>query len=148
MQKFKSNTFRSSNQSNPLPFPYPDLHVDISTVVDQQLQAESPVSGHGSQVQGSVAAVVGLVDVGPTVDQLVGYALLSRVAGHMESSVSKGIRLINLRNRQDGIKYPVNQGSTIFIFQENGPKILMTHSGTTDFCHHLASTKSWVIAMT
>lgn len=72
------------------------LLVDICPIVDQQLQTEGTVGGDGSQVQRSVAALVGLVDISSVVDQLGSHRLLPHVAGHMERSVSKSVGLVNL----------------------------------------------------
>lgn len=78
----------------------PDLLVDVSPIVDQQLQAEGPVGGHSGQVQWGIATPVGLVDVSSLVHQLIGHSLLACVAGHMQSSVPKGIGLIQLKEHQ------------------------------------------------
>lgn len=78
------------------------LLVDICPIVDQQLQTEGTVGGDSSQVQGGVAALVGLVNVGAVVDQLSGHCLLAHVARHMEWSVSKSVGLVDLRAKQQG----------------------------------------------
>lgn len=60
-----------------------DLHVDVSPVVDQQLQTEGAVGGHGSQVQGAEASLVGLVNVSTAVNQLISDCFLSHITGYM-----------------------------------------------------------------
>lgn len=72
------------------------LLVDICPIVDQQLQTEGTVGGDSSQVQGGVAALVGLVNVSAVVDQLGGHCLLAHVARHVERSVSKSVGLVDL----------------------------------------------------
>lgn len=72
------------------------LLVDISPIIDQQLQAEGTVGGDSSQMQRGVAALVGLVDISSIVDELSSHSLLPHVTCYMECSVSKAIWLINL----------------------------------------------------
>lgn len=76
--------------------PAADLHVDVSPVVDQQLQTERAVGGHGSQVQGAEASLVGLVNIGTAVNQLICDCFLPHITGYMQSGVSKSVGLINL----------------------------------------------------
>ncbi|TNN57226.1 hypothetical protein EYF80_032560 [Liparis tanakae] len=76
------------------------LLVDVCPVVDQQLQTEGPVGGDGGQVQGGVAALVGLVHISSVVHQLGRHRLLPHVARHMERRVPKAIGLIDLTAEQ------------------------------------------------
>ena len=74
------------------------LHVDISTIVNEQLETQHPAGGGGGQVQRCVAVVIWLVDVSTIVHQLIGHSVLSHVARHVEGRVSKGVGLISLRD--------------------------------------------------
>lgn len=76
-----------------------DLHVDISSIVHQQLKAQGPIGGDGCQVQGCAATLVGLVHVGAAVHQLIGHCLLTRVARHVQCGVAEGIWLVDLPKR-------------------------------------------------
>lgn len=78
------------------------LLVDICPIVDQQLQTEGTVGGDGSQVQGGVATLVGLVHVGAVVHQLGGHRLLAHVARHVEWSVPESVGLVDLAAKQFG----------------------------------------------
>lgn len=73
------------------------LLVHICPIVDQQLQTEGTVGGDSSQVQGGVAALVGLVDVSAVVHQLGRHCLLAHVARHVERSVPESVGLVDLR---------------------------------------------------
>lgn len=75
------------------------LEVDVGTVVDKQLQAQGPVGGDGGEVQWGEALLVGLVDVGAAVHQLIGHGILAHVAGDVKCSVPKGVRLVDLQHR-------------------------------------------------
>lgn len=79
------------------------LHVDISPVVDQELQTESSVCGGGGEVQRGEALVVGLADVGTVIDQLTDDVVLTVKTGQMERRVPKCVGLINLlsESKQD-----------------------------------------------
>lgn len=85
------------NYTTAINHPVSYLLVHICPIVDQQLQTEGTVGGDGSQVQGGVATLVGLINISSVVHQLRGHRLLAHVAGHVECSVSKTIGLINLR---------------------------------------------------
>lgn len=72
------------------------LHVNISPVVDQELQTECSVCGGSSEVQRGEAFVVGLADVGAVVDQLTDDGILAVETGDVERRVAEGIGLVNL----------------------------------------------------
>lgn len=72
------------------------LHIDISPVVDQELQTERSVCGGGRKVQRSESLVVGLADVGAAVDQLAGHRVLAVKAGQVQCRVPKCVGVINL----------------------------------------------------
>ncbi len=72
------------------------LHVDVSTIVDEQLEAQHPAGGGSSQMQRRAAVVVGLINVGTAVHQFSGHRVLPRVTGHVERCVPKTIGLISL----------------------------------------------------
>lgn len=63
--------------------PAADLHVDVSPIVDQQLQTEGAVGGHSSQVQGAEASLVGLINVSAAVNQLICDCFLPHITGYM-----------------------------------------------------------------
>lgn len=77
-------------------FSWAYLHVDVSSVVDQQLQAERSVRRGSSKVQRGEALVVGLADVGAVINQLVGDGVLSVETGQMERRVPKRVGLVYL----------------------------------------------------
>lgn len=72
------------------------LHIDVSPVVDQELQTERSVCGSCSKMQRSESLVVGLADVGAAVDQLTDDHILAVEAGQVEGRVAKRIGFINL----------------------------------------------------
>lgn len=72
------------------------LHVDVSPVVDQELQTECSVCGSCSKMQRSEALVVRLADVGAAVNQLAGDHVLAVEAGQVEGRVPKCVGFINL----------------------------------------------------
>lgn len=78
------------------PHPFRHLVVDISPVIDQQLQAESAIGGDCSHMQWREALVIRLVDIGSCVHQLNGHSILAQVAGDVQSCVSKSVGLIDL----------------------------------------------------
>lgn len=81
----------------PLPTsPCGHLVVDISPVIDQQLQTECAIGGDGSHVQWREALVIRLVDIGACIHQLNGHGILAKVAGDVQSCVSKSVGLIDL----------------------------------------------------
>lgn len=77
------------------------LYVDVSTVVDQELQTERALGGGSSEVERGEALVVGLADVGAVVDQLADDSILTVKTGHVEGRVPEGIGLINLLPNRD-----------------------------------------------
>lgn len=93
----QNHTHTPPNHTTAVNHPVSYLLVHICPIVDQQLQTEGTVGGDGSQVQGGVATLVGLINISSVVHQLRGHCLLAHVAGHVECSVSKTIGLINLR---------------------------------------------------
>lgn len=76
--------------------PFRHLVVDISPVIDQQLQAERAIGGDCSHMQWCEALVIRLVDIGSCIHQLNSHRILAQVAGDVQSCVSKSIGLINL----------------------------------------------------
>lgn len=72
------------------------LHIDISPVVDQELQTECSVCGGCSKMQRSESLVVGLADVGAAVNQLAGDCVLAIKAGQVERRVPKCVGFVNL----------------------------------------------------
>lgn len=72
------------------------LDVDISSVVDQELQAESAVRGRSSKVERGETFVVRLTHISTVVNQLTHHSILTIKAGYMQSRVSKCIGFINL----------------------------------------------------
>lgn len=76
------------------PFRY--LVIDISPVIDQQLQAESAIGRDCSHMQRREALVIRLVDIGSCIHQLNSHSILAQVAGDVQSCVSKSIGLIDL----------------------------------------------------
>lgn len=74
------------------------LHVDVSPVVDQELQTECSMCGSCSKMQRSEALVVRLADVGAAVNQLAGDHVLAVKAGQVEGRVPKCVGFINLRS--------------------------------------------------
>lgn len=88
--------------SSPTPAPpTPHLKVDVGPVVHQELEAQGPVGGDGSKVQGGEALLIGLIDVGAVVDQLVGHGVLAHVTGDVKCSVTEGIWFIDLGQHQE-----------------------------------------------
>lgn len=73
------------------------LHIDVSTIVDEQLEAQHPTGGCCSQMQWCAAMVVGLSDIGATVYQFAGHSVLPGKTGHMERCVPKNVRFISLK---------------------------------------------------
>lgn len=72
------------------------LVVDISPVINQQLQAEGAIGGDSSHMQRCETLVVWLVNIGSSVHQLNSHSILAQVASDVQSCVSKGIGLIDL----------------------------------------------------
>lgn len=72
------------------------LHIDISPVVDQELQTQRSVCGSRSKMQWSESLVVGLADVGAAVDQLADDRVLAVKTGQVERRVPKCVGFVNL----------------------------------------------------
>lgn len=72
------------------------LHIDVSPVVDQELQTACSVGGSCSKMQWRESLVVGLADVGAAVNQLAGDHVLAVKAGQVERCVPKRVGFINL----------------------------------------------------
>lgn len=72
------------------------LYVDVSPIVDQELQAERSVCGGGGKVQRGEALVVGLANIGTIVDELADDGVLTIEAGHVECCVPKRVGLVYL----------------------------------------------------
>lgn len=72
------------------------LHVDVSAVVDQELQAEGAVRGRGGEVERGEAFVVGLTHVGAVVNQLAHHGILAVKARYVQSRVPKRIGFVDL----------------------------------------------------
>lgn len=72
------------------------LVVDISPVINQQLQAKGAIGGDSSHMQRCETLVVRLVDVGSGVHQLNSHSILAQVAGDVQGCVSKGVGLVDL----------------------------------------------------
>lgn len=73
------------------------LHIDVNTVVDEQLEAQHAAGGRCGQVQWCAAVVVGLSDVSATVDQLGGHSVMAIQAGHVESRVPENVCVVSLQ---------------------------------------------------
>lgn len=78
------------------------LHVDVSSVVDQELEAEGTVCGRSSKVERGEAFVVGLTHVSTMVNQLTHHSILTIKACHMQSRVPKCIGFIYLLEVKKG----------------------------------------------
>jgi hypothetical protein len=76
--------------------PFKHLVVDISPIIDQQLQAESAIGGDCSHMQWCEALIIWLVDIGSCIHQLNSHSILAQVTGDVQSCVSKSVGLINL----------------------------------------------------
>lgn len=86
------------------------LVVDISPVINQQLQAEGAVGGNSSHMQRCEPLVVRLVDIGSGVHQLNSHSILAQVAGDVQGCVSKGVGLVDLSVQGEGMGYQSKQG--------------------------------------
>lgn len=73
------------------------LHVDLSAVVDQELQTACSVGGSCSKMQRRESLVVGLADAGAAVNQLAGDHVLAVKACQVERRVPKRVGFIDLR---------------------------------------------------
>lgn len=78
------------------------LHIDVDTIVDEQLEAQHPAGGRCGQVQWRAAVVVGLSDVCATVDQLGGQRVVPIQAGHVESRVAENVCVVSLQVQKKG----------------------------------------------
>lgn len=72
------------------------LHVDISSVVDQELEAEGTVCGRSSKVERGEAFVVGLTHISTMVNQITHHSILTIKASHVQSRVPKRIGFVYL----------------------------------------------------
>lgn len=72
------------------------LYINVSAIVDQELQTERAMCGGSSKVQWGEALIVRLADIGPAVDQLADNSILAIKTGQVERRVSKCIGLIYL----------------------------------------------------
>lgn len=80
------------------------LHVDVSSVVDQELEAEGTVRGCSGKVQRGEAFVVGLTHISAMVNQLTHHSILTIKACHVQSRVPKRIGFIYLFEIKKGKK--------------------------------------------
>lgn len=78
---------------------YVHLHVDVNAIVDEQLEAKHAAGGRCSEVQRRAAMVVGLIDVGATVDQLGGHCVVTIQAGHVKSRVAENVCVVSLTGK-------------------------------------------------
>lgn len=79
-----------------VPYPLKYLVVDISPVIDQQLQAESAIGGDSCHMQWGETLVIWLVDIGSCIHQFDSHGILAQVASNVQSCVSKSVGLIDL----------------------------------------------------
>lgn len=84
------------------------LHVDISSIVDQELEAEGTVCGRSGEVERSEAFVVGLTHISTMVNQLAHHSILTIKACYMQGRVPKRIGFIYLLQMKKGqINYAI-----------------------------------------
>lgn len=84
------------------------LYVDVSTIVDQKLQAQRSVGGGSGEVQRSEALIVGLADIGAVVDELADDSVLTVKTRHVQRCVPKPVGLVDLLPRRDNKVIPMS----------------------------------------